>query len=253
MGLLIDAHMHLFPSVRSSYVDEVVEFLRARGNRVIAVSIDVSSSIETLRIGRSFPSQIIPFIGVHPASASTERVSSFEQMVNDETGILGIGEIGLDGTYSTDAVTVEKQRIVFDQMLSIAERLNKPVSVHSRGAVTETLLAIRRFSLNRVMLHWFAGTESQLKEAQEMGFMVSFGPASVYSRKIQRLAKISNPEMTLVESDAPVRFSACFGGHAADPRMVGSVVNTLARIWEISYNEVAALISKNTLRYLKTL
>lgn len=253
MGLLIDSHMHFFPSVGSSYVDEVVEFLRAKGNRAIAVSIDVKSSIETLRIGRSFPSQIIPFIGIHPASSSMDEISSFEYIVNNETGILGIGEIGLDGTYSTDLVTIEKQRVIFDQMLSIAETLNKPISVHSRGAVTETLLAIKRFSLNRVMLHWFAGTESQLKEAQEMGYMVSFGPASVYSKKIQRLVKISNPEMTLVESDGPVKFSACFEGHAADPRMVGSVVNTLAWIWGMSYDEATALISKNTLRYLKTL
>jgi len=253
MGLLIDAHMHLFPSVRSSYLQEVVEFLRAKGNRAIAVSINVTSSMETLRIGRSFPSQIIPFIGIHPGSASTEEISSFENILIRETEFLGIGEIGLDGTYGTDAVTIEKQRIMFDQMLSIAKRLNKPISVHSRGAVTETLLTINRFNLNQVMLHWFAGTESQLKEAQEMGYMISFGPASVYSKKIQRLVKISNPEMTLVESDGPVRFSACFEGHVADPRMVGSVVNILASIWGMSYNDAAALISKNTLRYLKTL
>lgn len=253
MTLLIDAHMHLFPSMRGSYVREVIEFLHARGNRAIAVSIDIDSSAETLRVGKSFPNEIIPFVGIHPGSASTEEILDFENFVAKEPDFVGIGEIGLDGTYTSDNVIIEKQRLVFDQMLSIAEKLKKPISVHSRGAVAETLQRIERSNLNGVLLHWFAGSESQLKEAQEMGCNVSFGPATVYSRRIQRLVKISDPELTLVESDGPVKFSACFEGHAADPRMAGSVVNTLAWIWGMSYSEAAVLMTKNTLRYLKAL
>ena len=253
MILLVDAHVHLSDSLLSGHISEIIAYLRGSGTLALTMSVDLRSSIETIQIARKLPSHIIPFAGIHPNSAHNESLGEFEKYYNNTSDeITGIGEIGLDGSYTTEREDIGRQVKVFKAMLSIAEKEGKPVSVHSRKAVEESLEILGQFDLKGVLLHWFAGTESELTRVQDMGYMISFGPAMVYSKRLQRLAGHSNRDLTLVESDGPVRYSACFEGHPSDSRFLASVVRSLAWIWQESFSGVEDLLHKNTSKYLKS-
>ncbi|NSL75890.1 MAG: TatD family hydrolase [Thaumarchaeota archaeon] len=100
------------------------------------------------------------------------------------------------------------------------------------------------------MLHWFSGNEYQLKKILNSEILVSFGPALVYSKSLQKLAKLSNPESTIVETDGPVTFSACYEGKIAEPSFIPSIVNKLSNLWSIQFDDILEQISNNLKKYI---
>ena len=78
---------------------------------------------------------VTQFIGIHPQFAETEDVASFIELFHrNSQSIDGIGEIGLDYVYTEHNVGLyQKQKEVFNSMLSLAETTKKPVSIHSRN------------------------------------------------------------------------------------------------------------------------
>ena len=60
-----------------------------------------------------------------------------ERLIEENSSaVAGVGEIGLDRTLASGE-QFDRQRAVFERMLGLAERLGKPVSVHSRKTLDE--------------------------------------------------------------------------------------------------------------------
>jgi TatD DNase family protein len=135
---------------------------------------------------------------------------------------------------------------VFQAQLSLAERLRKPVQVHSRGAEAECLRLLPSFSPPSVLLHWFQG-DAFSGEAADRGYFVSFGPAILNSRKLQAMASTYPERLLLAESDGPVTFAAL--GGAGGPWLVPSVVLKLAELRRLPFGEMADLLVKNSMAF----
>ncbi len=103
------------------------------------------------------------------------------------------------------------------------------------------------FRLKSVLLHWFQGEDS-LKDAVDHGYFISFGPALLYSKRLQRIALAYDRNLVLVETDGPVRFQTL--GGAEGPGLIPSVVFKLAQIYGQTFDEVASRVRDNTLRFL---
>ena len=93
--------------------------------------MDYSSSTKTLELGKQ-SDFILPFIGIHPEKAQDDVESTFKLIDENNEMISGIGEIGLDTTYTNSDEEFKKQEEVFKTQLSYAEKFRKPVSIHSR-------------------------------------------------------------------------------------------------------------------------
>jgi TatD DNase family protein len=167
-----------------------------------------------------------------------------------EKAVCGIGEIGLDRKYVASDEAYQTQRRVFHKMLELAEEVNKPISVHSRGSQDDVLDLLRSYRLEGVLLHWFSGSERQLRVALDGGYYVSFGPTLVYSKRTQALARLTPPDYVLTETDGPVRYGACFENRMAVPSFLVSVVDALAWLWGTAWHEAGSRVETNTLRYL---
>ena len=94
------------------------------------------------------------------------------------------------------------------------------------------------------------GNESQLQKILNTEILISFGPALVYSKSLQKLAKLSNPESTIVETDGPVPFSACYEGKIAEPSFIPSIIYKLSNIWNMKFDDIAMQISNNLKSYI---
>jgi TatD DNase family protein len=158
----------------------------------------------------------------------------------------------LDGSYSQDAEFLKTQEQVFEEMLILAEKYSLPVSVHSRGASLKTIEFLSRYRLNGVLLHWFAGTESELAKANQKGYFVSFGPATVYSNRMQRLACKASTDLMLIETDGPVSYGACFEGRMAEPTFLASVWHSLSHLLGVKPAELEYQLEKNFAAYIKS-
>ena len=87
--------------------------------KACCVSMDYTSSTKTLELGKQ-SDFILPFIGVHPEKAQDGVESTFKLIDENNETISGIGEIGLDSTYTNSDEEFQKQEEVFKTQLSYA-------------------------------------------------------------------------------------------------------------------------------------
>lgn len=249
MAWLTDAHIHLSDGEYEQDMSFILEAMEKMGLRACCVSMDYQSSRATLALAAR-SSLVLPFAGIHPEKAGEDLDSVVRLIADDPSKISGIGEIGLDKTYVSDEAGFQRQVHVFETMLSLAEKLGKPVSIHSRKTLEEIFSILPSYRLGGILLHWFAGSKRQLQKANEMGCYVSYGPAMVYSQDKQVLLSETAQDRFLLETDGPVRFSRCFGYKAAQITFLPSVLFCASQILGKGYDEAFAIVEKNTSSYL---
>ena len=217
--------------------------------KACCVSMDYTSSKKTLELGKQ-SDFILPFIGVHPEKAQDGVESTFKLIDENNETISGIGEIGLDTTYTNSAEEFQKQEEVFKTQLSYAEKFGKPVSIHSRKTLDQILEILPSYKVPSVLLHWFDGSKKQLQQAMDLDCYVSFGPVMVYSKDKQVLLSKANKDKILVETDGPVRFSRCFENKTAQIDFIPSIVFCASKVLHVNYDELCDVIEQNSKRFL---
>jgi TatD DNase family protein len=249
MVWLFDTHIHLSDPEYAANMVLILNSMKKVGIKVCAVSMDNPSSQATLEIAKK-SNLILPFVGIHPEKASDDLESNLELIRKNSDRISGVGEIGLDKTYASSEDQFARQKHVFTKLLGEAEKIRKPVSVHSRRTLDEILEIIPSYRMSGFLLHWFDGNKKQLKKAMDLGCFVSYGPLTVYSKDKQILVSNTPQDKILVETDGPVKFSHCFGMKAAQVSFIPSIVFCISKIINKSFDETAAVLEANSKNYL---
>ncbi|MGI0083355.1 MAG: TatD family hydrolase [Nitrosopumilaceae archaeon] len=249
MSWLTDVHIHLSDKEYSQDTQFIITSMEKMKIRACCVSMDLDTSENTLDLSKK-TKLVLPFVGIHPEKANDDLESVVELIKKNSSQITGIGEIGLDKTYVSSQDGFKRQETVFDKMLSIAEKLHKPVSIHSRATLNEILSILPSYAISGVLLHWFAGSKKQLKTAMELGCYASYGPAMIYAKDKQVLLSETNRDRILVETDGPVRFSRCFAMKTAQITFLPSVVFCAAKVLNKTYDDLSHAIEQNSKRYL---
>ena len=249
MTWLYDAHIHLSDTEYEHDIPLILNHMKKLRVKACCVSMDHTSSKKTLELGKK-SDFILPFIGMHPEKAQDDSESIFKLIDENNEKISGIGEIGLDRTYTNSDKEFVKQEQVFRTQLSYAEKFRKPVSIHSRKALTEIFEILPSYNIPTTLLHWFDGNKKQLQKAMDLDYYVSFGPAMVYSKDKQVLLSKANKDKILVETDGPVRFSRCFENKTAQIDFIPSVVFCASKILHMNYDALCDVIEQNSKRFL---
>jgi TatD DNase family protein len=172
-------------------------------------------------------------------------------LIHDNIDIIsGIGEIGLDPTYVQSDKDKKNQIHVFESLLSIAEKYQKPISIHSRKSLDDVFEIMTSYKTKNALLHWFDGGKKQLRTAMDMDFFVSYGPVMIYANDKQTLLTKTNEDKILVETDGPVRFSRCFEMKSAQIGFIPSVIFCSSKILNKQYDEMTLLLEENSKNFL---
>ena len=249
MNWLYDTHIHLSDPEYDSDMQIILQNMQKMNTKVCCVSMDNENSLKTLELAKQ-SDLILPFIGIHPEKASDDVDMVSNLIEKNIKNISGIGEIGLDPTFCQSDEDYNRQKQVFERLLSLAEKYDKPISIHSRKSVDDVLSTLPSFSISKACLHWFDGNKKQLKKTMEMNLFVSFGPVMVYANDKQSLLSQTDSDRFLVETDGPVRFSKCFGFKSAQVSFIPSVVFCASKILRKTYDETVVLLEENSKRFL---
>ena len=249
MTWLFDSHIHLSDPAYHEDLNYITKGMEQMKIKACCVSMDLTSSIRTLEISKQ-NKLILPFIGIHPECAKTD----LDQMINliheNMDFISGIGEIGLDPTYVNSIEDEKIQVQVFRSLLTIAEKNNKPISIHSRKSLDKIFEILTSYNTKNILLHWFDGNKKQLQQAMDMDCFVSYGPVLIYANDKQTLLTKTNEDKILVETDGPVRFSRCFEKKSAQIGFIPSVIFCSSKILNKQYDEMTTLLEKNSQNFL---
>ena len=141
MQWLYDTHIHLSDPEYQKDLKTIIQNMEHMHTKVCCVSMDGENSQQTLQLSQ-MSNLIFPFIGIHPEKANDDLELMVDMIEKNIQTIAGIGEIGLDPTFCDSNEDFQRQKTVFEKLLSIAEKHNKPISIHT---IKTVLFHCRKF------------------------------------------------------------------------------------------------------------
>ena len=130
-----------------------------------------------------------------------------------------------------------------------------PVVVHSRDACEETYEIIRKYLTTKrgAVLHSFSQSNEMLKKylALDKNIMFSIsGPVTFKNAdKLRNMVKMIPSERLLAETDCPYLTPVPFRGQRNDPSKVRLIIQKLAEIKNMSYEDMCDLTYKNAEKF----
>ncbi len=233
MGL-IDSHAHLtFPELRNQ-VDAILDRCATSGvDAVITVGTDLADARAAVDLANLRSGTVYATVGFHPHEAAKVQAVDIDRMVDiwNDPCVVGLGEMGLD--YHYDFAPHETQREVFAKQLELAASLDKPVVIHNREALDDTiaLLSDHGFRDRPVVFHCFTGTAEDAARIAEHGWRISFTGIVTFKKSVwlQEIAKEYPPDRLMVETDSPYLSPVPVRGkHPNEPSYVAHTARFLA-------------------------
>lgn len=188
--------------------------------------------------------------------------------------VIAIGEIGLDyycrpKTRRKLELFKEKQREVLLKQLNLAKELNLPVIFHCRMAhqdLIEILNGQRAMNNEQLkgVMHGFVGTTEQLQEYLKMGFYIGFNGIifkTIEGINFEENIKRMPLDKILIETDCPyltppllaeaLAKAGPFENQRNEPLYVKYVAEKIAKIKNLSFEEIAKITTENAKKLFK--
>jgi len=247
--LLIDVHCHL--DLYGNPGEIVARAKKVGVSKIVSVSMEFNSMTKNLELANSFRNIVKPALGVHPAEVESlphnELKKAIEFLRENVGKAVAIGEVGLDHYFSKSKDTWRRQEEVFRVMLEVAIDAKLPVIVHSLRAEKDVFHILREYEELQVIIHWYTGPASLVKEGIRRGYFFSITPAISYSAKVRRVVKQVELDHILSESDGPVKYRGVEG----EPANCKLVIEKIAEIKNLSVSTVEDSLFENAKQLFK--
>ena len=245
---MIDTHCHIF----SEYYDDIprlIDDIKTAGvEKIIVNGTDMKSNLEVLEMVSKYDF-VYGAIGFHPTELNQfneDYILWLEEHINDNK-IVALGEIGLD--YHYDDTDKEKQKWAFKKQLDVALKYKKPIIVHSRDSIKDTLDILKLYNLTGSM-HCYSGSLEMAYEFIKMGYYISIGGVVTYKNVKNLINVIKNIDMKyfILETDSPYLSPEGKRGKINSPCNIPIIASKIAEIKDLSTSKVAKITTQNAMR-----
>jgi TatD DNase family protein len=169
--------------------------------------------------------------------------------------VVAVGETGLD-YYRLNGRTVgdmEWQRARFRTHIQAAQKLKKPLVIHTRSASEDTLAILKeegedaRASAAGGVFHCFTETREVAKAALDLGFYISFSGILTFktAQDLRDVVSLVPLDRILIETDSPYLAPVPHRGKTNNPSYVPFVAQQIATLTGRSVDEIARTTSNN--------
>ncbi|MFA6699326.1 MAG: TatD family hydrolase [Thiomicrospira sp.] len=251
--MIVDTHCHLniLPSDQVGTAAHVVAQAKELGvDRMMCVAIEPANWAQVIALTEQFEG-VYASIGIHPCSGP-EVVATDAQIIAaaSHPKVLAIGEVGLDYFHQhPDKHDLSYQSERFRQHIRIAKQLHKPLVIHTRASTPEVLQILREEQAQSVggIMHCFVEDLATAQQAIELGFYISFSGIVTFKNAIElkQVATALPLDRILVETDAPYLAPVPYRGKVNVPGYTRYVVEEIARLRGLSFEETARATTEN--------
>ncbi|NOX96712.1 MAG: YchF/TatD family DNA exonuclease [Nitrospirae bacterium] len=251
--MLIDSHCHLDFGKFDGDRDGVISRAREEG---IAFIINVGTSLERSKKSVELAEKhdfIYAAVGIHPHEAGKVKEDDYRilEKLAENGKVVAIGETGLD--YYRNPAPKDKQKENFRRQIALAKKLRLPLIVHNREADGDTLSILKEEKAEKVkgILHCFSGSRVLAQECLELGFYISVAGQITYpnAESLREVVKDLPTDRLLVETDSPFLAPQPQRGKRNEPAFVKYVAEELARLHNLSREDICRITTLNT-KYL---
>jgi len=271
----IDTHAHLNLGIFTDDYTEVIGVCDEQEVAVINIGTQLSTSKKAVEIAEMFVNQYA-IVGLHPIQTvpgahdedeigpgGAPFISKGNEFVADEfrelaasKKVVGIGECGFD-YWHTKADTYEIQEKAFIAQVLLANELQLPLMIHTRGPksgeksptgrsvyqdVHEVLKQYAKVPFN---VHFYAGTMAEAEKLFALGGTISFTGVITFAKEYEDTIRNTPLDLLHAETDCPFVAPKPHRGKRCEPWMVQEVYKKIAEIKNLSEEEVRLQLIKN--------
>ena len=249
--MFFDTHAHYDDKRFDEDRDEI---LRSMENAGVTLILNASSNLWSAKHGLEMAERyafMYSAVGVHPHDSKEMT----DESVKDLEGLLrhpkakAVGEIGLDYHYDFSPRDIQKKR--FREQLELARSIGKPVVIHEREALQDTLDMIRDFSDLTGVIHCFSGSWDTAKKILDMGWYLSFTGVITFknARKTLEVVEKMPSDRIMIETDCPYLSPEPKRGRRNSSLYLKYIAEKIAQIRGIPTEEAATLTMRNGMRF----
>lgn len=252
----VDTHAHLYLDKFGEDIDDVVD--RAINSGVTTIylpNIDENTISDLDELNQRFPKVFKPMMGLHPCDVREDYEKQLQVIHGhlSKGSYVAIGEIGMDLYW--DKTSQGRQEEAFKIQCKWASDLNLPIAIHSRDATDELIEILesnRQWNISGVF-HCFTGTLEQAKRVIDLGFMLGIGGVVTFKNTTLRdvLMEVDLKHVVL-ETDSPFLAPTPHRGKRNESSYIPLIAQTLAEVYQISLEQVAAETTNNANRLFGT-
>lgn len=221
-----------------------------RVTHALCIAVNLPELPGVLQLAADHPN-IYASVGVHPDYEDTPEpsIDTLTELSRHDK-VVAIGETGLD--YFRVSGDLEWQRTRFRTHIRAARECGKPLVIHTRSAAADTLAIMREERAGEAggVMHCFTESWDVACGALDLGFHISFSGIVTFknAQEIKDVARRVPLDRMLIETDSPYLAPVPFRGKLNEPAYVRYVAEEIARLRDISVEEVAAATSTNFFR-----
>ena len=246
--MFIDSHCHPNLPELKDHTPEILARMHAAGvHAALCVSVNLEDCHEVLALAENH-AEFWASVGVHPSyeNALEPSVEMLLEKANHPK-VIAIGEAGLDYHWHKDAP--EWQRARFRTHIRAAIAAQKPLIIHTRDAISDTLQILKDERAEKCggIMHCFSEDVAAMNAALDLGFYISFsGIVSFKNAKIvHESAKNCPLDRLLIETDAPYLAPVPHRGQINEPSYVAHTAAALANLRGMSADEIGEITTRN--------
>lgn len=259
--MLVDSHCHLDCIDLSEFDNNFDALIQQAHNagveHMLCVCINLDQYPQMLEKVHGYPG-ISVSAGMHPMADPDETfsVDYLTELAADDK-VVAIGETGLDYYYNEGDLNQQREQMREQQQrfrahIQLANKLNKPIIVHTRDAGDDTLtiLSEEKADICGGVIHCFTETQAFANQVLEMGLMISFSGILTFKNAdaLRSIAKTIPDDHLLIETDSPYLAPMPYRGKQNQPAYVQYVAETLAQIRNTSVEHIAEISGNNFYR-----
>ena len=248
--MIIDTHCHIYNSEMEN-AEEIIKEALKEDIIIILNGTDPKSNEEVLKLSQSYENvyAALGYFYTFADEVTDEDISLLDnQLKNDK--VIAVGEIGLD--YYKGKENKDKQIELFEKMLSLAEKHELPVIVHSRKAMQDTYDIIKKHDTIGSM-HSYQGSAEMAREFIKLGFYMGIGGTVTHTnnKKTRKMLNEIGIEHILLETDSPYLPPEEKRGEMNTPLNIKYIIKKIAEELNIEESEVIEITAENTKRLFK--
>ncbi len=242
-----DSHSHYNDEKYNEDREKVLKQIYNEGiTKTVCVGYNVEKSKQAIEIANTHDF-IYASCGISPNDIedyTEENLKKIEEYAKSDK-IVAIGEIGLD--YYWNKENKEEQKELFIKQIEIANKYNKPIIIHTREAVEDTIEILKKYNVKeKGIFHCCPLNPELIKEGIKLGFYISFsGNVTFKNAKPERAVLEVPDEKILIETDCPYLTPEPFRGQRNDSKNVKIIAQKIAEIKKMHIEDISKITYKN--------
>ena len=244
---LFDSHAHYNDEKFSKDREKIIQETFENGvSNFIISGYNFESSKKAIEIANNYENAY-SIIGISPNDIQdSNKVNIIEELAKNSKKVVGIGEIGLDYYWNKENKEIQKQ--LFIKQIKLANKVNKPIIIHTRDAVYDTLEILKENTVKkRGIFHCCPLNRELIKEALKLGYYISLSGVITFknAKNVDEIINLIPEDKLLIETDSPYLSPEPVRGQRNTCINIKYVAEKIASVKGKTIDEIAELTARN--------